>query len=354
MRIFFCLLFCLASAGNIFASSSENEEKLDVTGTIMHHVSDSHEWHIITFNKGTEKEISITLPLPVILWHDGFYVFSSAKFKGGNVVQIGDNYVVYEHGHIYLTKRDGHLEHNEEGEITNAKPTLDISITRNVASMLMGVALLLWFFGSAARGYSKRGGLSVPKGVQILVEPIVLFLRDSIVYEQIHDKKKADFFMSYLLTLFCFIIINNFIGLIPFFPGASNVSGNIAFTFTLAVISFFAVNLFANKHYWKHLFTAPGIPIPIKVLIVPIELIGVFTKPFALMLRLFANITAGHIIILSLTMMIFIMGNAAAPFMSVFLMLMMYCLELLVTFLQAYIFTLLTALFIGMAVNEAH
>jgi len=355
MRIFFCLIIWLASICNIFASPSEKEEEeFDVTGMIMHHISDAHEWHIISFNKGTDKEVSITMPLPVILWHNGLYVFSSSRFKGGKVVQIGDNYVVYEHGHVYLTNSEGHLEHDAEGEITSPKPTLDISITRNVASMFMGVVLLLWFFGSAARGYSKRGGLSVPKGVQILVEPIVLFLRDSIVYEQIHDKRKADFFMSYLLTLFCFIIINNFIGLIPFFPGGSNLSGNIAFTFTLATISFFAVNLFANKHYWKHLFTAPGIPIPIKVLIIPIEIIGVFTKPFALMLRLFANVTAGHIIILSLTAMIFIMGNYAVPFMTVLLSLMMYCLELLVTFLQAYIFTLLTALFIGMAVNEAH
>jgi len=195
MRIFFCLVIWLASASNIFAASSENDGKLDVTGTIMHHVSDSHEWHIISFKKGTEKEINITLPLPVILLHEGFYVFSSSKFKGGKVVQIGDNYVVYEHGHVYLTNSEGHLEISEEKEITNSKPMLDISITRNVASMLMGVALLIWFFGSAARGYSKRGGLSVPKGVQTLVEPIVLFLRDSIVSEQIYDNRKADFFM---------------------------------------------------------------------------------------------------------------------------------------------------------------
>jgi F-type H+-transporting ATPase subunit a len=351
MKIITCLLLCWAiSTGTLLASSSEskdeNEEKFDATEMIMHHIADSHEWHVITFNAGHENEISLTIPLPIILWHKGLHVFSSSKIHNEDVIKIGNDYVVYNHGHFYFADSEGNSDHS-------AKP-LDFSITQNVASMLMSALILLLIFGTAANGYAKRGGLSVPKGIQLLVEPLVLFVRDDIIKEQIHDKKKAAFFTPYLITLFCFIIINNIIGLVPFFPGGSNVSGNISFTFTMAFISFLAVNIFAPKGYWKHTFTAPGIPIPIKIFIVPVEFIGLFTKPFALMLRLFANITAGHIIILSLTSIIFVLGTIAASPLTIILSFMMFCLELLVAFLQAYIFTLLTALFIGMAVNEAH
>ena len=360
-RLIICLLFGAASIGTIFASSSENKKEkeehnakeLNATELIMHHISDSHEWHIITFNSGREDEVHLAIPLPVILWYKGLHVFSSARMHHEEPIQIGDNYVVYEHehGHFYLSNEKGAILYHGDNEMI--KP-LDFSITRNVASMFMGSIILLLIVGSAASGYNKRGGLSVPKGVQLLVEPLVLFITDDIIKEQIHDKRKADFFTPYLITLFCFIIINNIIGVIPFFPGGTNVSGNIAFTFVLAVISFLAVNIFASKNYWKHIFLAPGIPIPIKILFVPVEIIGIFTKPFALMLRLFANITAGHIIILSLTLIIFVMGTVAASPLSIILSFMMYCIELLVIFLQAFIFTLLTALFIGMAVNEAH
>jgi len=353
MRTLICLFILSVSVGAAFASVPENDEKYTNSDMIIHHISDSHEWHIITIKKGKHNEVKVSIPLPVILWHKGLHVFLSSKIDKEKVIQIGCTHIVYEHGKFYLTNSEGWIQHDENGTITNVKP-LDLSITRNVASMLLSATLLLLIFGSAAKGYSKRGGISVPKGIQMLVEPLVLFIRDDIVKEQIHNKRKADFFIPYLLTLFCFIIINNLIGLVPFFPGGSNVSGNISFTFTLAVITFFAVNIFASKNYWKHLFLAPGIPIPIKVFFIPIEFIGLFTKPFALMLRLFANITAGHIIILSLTSIIFVLGTIAVSPLTIALSLMMFLLELLVAFLQAYIFTLLTALFIGMAVNEAH
>lgn len=389
MRIFLVLLIWLSAAGMIFAATLEQEEivtsseqeelvsslgqeetefleqeeitathekgeeEFNITEMIMHHIGDSHEWPIITFNRGDE-EINISIPLPVILWHKGLHVFMSSKFRGDKTVQIGDDYVTLAHEHIYLTNSNGDLTHNAEGEITNPKP-FDVSITRNVASMFLSVLLILWLFGSAANGYSQRGGLSVPKGVQKVVEPLILFVRDDIINQQIHDKKKANFFTPYLITLFVFIIMNNIIGLIPFFPGGSNLTGNISVTLVLGLISFFAINLFSSKAYWKHLFTAPGIPLAIKFFIVPIELIGEITKIFALILRLFANITAGHIIILSITSMIFIMVSFITPIFSMFLLLMMFCLEFLVAFLQAYIFTLLTTLFIGMAVNtESH
>ena len=353
MRTIFCLLIILASTGTLFAAESEKDGEFNAVEMIMHHIGDSHEWNIISFNKGKENEINVTLPLPVILWHKGLHVFISSRFHKEKAVKIGDDYVVCEHEHIYITNAEGTILHDEEGKIINASP-IDISITRNTLSMFLSTLLLLWLFGKAAKGYVKRGGISVPKGVQLIVEPLVLFVRDDIVHQQIHDKRKADFFTPYLLTLFSFIIINNLIGLVPFFPGGSNLTGNISFTFTMAIISFLAVNIFATKDYWKHLFFAPGIPLPIKFFIVPVEFVGLFTKPFALMLRLFANITAGHIIILSLVSIIFIMKTIVVSPLTVVLALVMFCLELLVAFLQAYIFTLLTSLFIGMAVNKNH
>ncbi|MDR2928576.1 MAG: F0F1 ATP synthase subunit A [Cytophagaceae bacterium] len=356
MRLFICLFVLFFAVGGraVAEELTEHGEEFNATEMIMHHIGDSHEWHIISFNAGAENEFSVTMPLPVILWHNnGLHVFMSSKFHNEKIIALGDDYAVLEHGHIYITDASGTLVHDENGAVTNASP-LDFSITRNVASMLLGFAILLLLFGTAANGYAKRGGLSVPKGIQLLVEPAVLFIRDDIVREQIHSKRKADFFMPYLLTLFFFILINNLIGLVPFFPGASNLSGNISFTLTLAVISFLTINIFASKNYWKHTFLAPGIPLPIKIFIVPVEIIGLFTKPFALMLRLFANITAGHIIILSLTSIVFVLGTVAASPLTIILSLMMYCLEFLVAFLQAYIFTLLTTLFIGIAVNDAH
>ena len=354
MRFVFCiLLFVTVCTQSLFASSSEHGEEFDATEMIMHHIGDSHEWHIISLNSGKENEIHITLPLPVILWHEGLHIFLSSKFHKEKVVSIGNSYVVYEHEKIYLTDANGTLAHDEEGHITNAKPW-DFSITKNVVSMFLSIAILLLIFISAAKSYKKRGALSAPKGIQNVAEYVLLFVRDDIIKAQIHDSRKVDFFAPYLLTLFFFIIINNLIGLVPFFPGGSNLSGNISFTLTLAVISFLAINVFAPKAYWKHLFLAPGVPGFVKFILVPVEFIGLFTKPFALTLRLFANITAGHIIILSLTAMIFVLGSIGVSPISILLTLIMYCLEFLVAFLQAYIFTLLTSLFIGMAVNESH
>ena len=353
MRIILTILILSASWGTLFSAAPEKEGEFNASEMIMHHIGDSHEWNIVSFNKGKENEINITLPLTIILWHNGLHFFMSSKFHKEKAVKIGENYVVCYHEHLYITNADGTIIYDDDHKVTNASP-LSFSITRNTASMLLGAILLFLIFGQAAKGYAKRGGLSVPQGVQLIVEPLVLFVRDDIVYQQIEDRRKADFFVPYLLTLFCFIIINNLIGLVPFFPGGSNTSGNISFTFTLSIITFLVVNVFATKDYWKHIFLAPGIPLPIKIFIVPVEIVGLFTKPFALMLRLFANITAGHIIILSLVSIIFVMKTIFASPLTVILALVMFCLELLVAFLQAYIFTLLTALFIGMAVNEAH
>jgi F-type H+-transporting ATPase subunit a len=208
--------------------------------------------------------------------------------------------------------------------------------------------IILLIFITVGRSYRKGNG--VPSGLASFMEPLVLFVRDDIAIPNIG--KKADRFLPYLLTVFFFIWINNLIGLVPFFPGSSNLTGNISFTITLAIITFLITNLNGNKDYWKHIFATPGVPVWLAPIMIPVELMGIFAKPIALLIRLFANITAGHIIILSLISLIFIFKTVMIAPVSVGFVLFMNVLELLVAALQAYIFTLLSALFIGMAVAE--
>jgi len=330
------------------------EDKFDPTAKIMSHITDSHEVPVIAFTNDLGEKVRVNLPLPVIIWHEGrLNIFMSSRFKGGKeVVSIPGGFLKLYKQKIFLTNREGVITYDAEGIPTNQRP-LNFSITRNTASMMLVVLIIFIVFGIAARKYSKHGGLEPPRGIQLIVEPLVLFVRDDIARAQI-DRERADFFVPYLLTLFFFIWFNNLMGLIPFFPGGANLSGNIAFTMTLAVISFFTVNVFGSKHYWQEILVAPGAPFFVKIFLVPVEIIGLFTKPFALMLRLFANITAGHIIILSITSMIFIMKSLMVAPMTILLLLILYSLEFLIAILQAYIFTLLTALFIGMAVNKHH
>ncbi len=351
------LLIISMFAYNAAASEPKpEEEKLDVNSMIMHHIKDSHSWHILTYQKdGEEKQVSI--PLPVILYYNGHLdVFMSSEFHHGeeNVIR-GDREYILHHEKIYLAN-DEHGITLEEGEkegehvIANEKP-LDFSLTRNAAALLFSVFLLLWIFLSMARAYKKRPGR--PAGLQAFLEPLVLFVRDDIVIPNV-GKHKYEKYLPYLLTLFFFLLINNILGLIPFFPGGSNVTGNIAITFTLALLTLLITVFSGNKNYWRHIFAAPGVPWWLYIVMIPVELIGVISKPFALMIRLFANITAGHIIVLSLVSLIFIFQSLWIAPVSIIFVLFMDILELLVAFLQAYIFTLLTALFIGMAVEEHH
>ncbi len=335
-------------------AAAKDAPKFDVTGMIMHHIGDAYVFHMVSFTNGRGEKVHVSLPLPVIIWHRGqLQVFLSSRFEGGKtLVAAGGDYLKLYHEKVYLTDAEGTIHYDDAHNVLNAKP-LNFSITKNVASMLLASLLMAMVFISVARVYSRRGGLSVPKGLQLLVEPIVLYVRDDIVRTQI-DGHKADRFMPFLLTIFFFIWFNNLLGLIPFFPGGANMSGNISFTFTLAVFTFFATNLFGSRHYYKEIFWPPGIPIYVKLILIPIEIIGLFTKPFALMLRLFANITAGHIIVLSLASIIFVLHSISVAPLSIFLSLIIYSLEFLVALLQAYIFTLLSALFIGLAVNEHH
>ncbi len=307
---------------------------------IMHHIADSYEWHVWG---------DIHLPLPIIAYNNGSLdVFMSSKLSHGHTYK---GYSL-DHGHLVYHDEEGHEKHAATlfGLIQHPEEQfIDLSITRNVASMILSIVLILLLFGSTARAYSKEG---VPKGIAKFMEPLVLFVRDDIAVPNIGEKK-AHRFMGYLLTVFFFIWINNMIGLVPFFPGASNLSGNIAFTAVLAIFTLIITNVSGTKDYWSHIFL-PHVPKWMYPIMWPVEIIGIFTKPFALLLRLFANITAGHILILSLVSLIFILESAAVSLVSVPFMIFMFTLELLVAALQAYIFTLLSALFIGMAVEEHH
>ncbi|QES92428.1 F0F1 ATP synthase subunit A [Empedobacter brevis] len=328
------------------AKVKSGESTFNPVPGIMHHIADAHDWHF--FGEG---EKSVSIPLPVILWDDnGLNVFMSSKFHHNEVVvESNGNYYINYHEKIYKTDAQGSVTPyvDEKGAIhlENAKP-LDFSITKNVASMLLSFVILILVFSAVASNYKK--GNMVPKGIAGFIEPIIIFVRDEVAIPNIGEKKYAKF-MPYLLTLFFFIWINNLLGLLP---GAANVTGNIAVTFVLAFIALIVINFSGNKGYWGHMLWMPGVPVPVKIILAPIELIGIITKPFALMIRLFANITAGHIIIMSLISLIFIFQTEAMAGGSIPLALFIYCLELLVAALQAFVFTMLVSLFIGTAVAE--
>ncbi|WP_313566315.1 F0F1 ATP synthase subunit A [Empedobacter sp.] len=328
------------------AKVKSGESTFNPVPVIMHHIADAHDWHF-----WGEGEKSVSIPLPVILWdNNGLNVFMSSKFHHNEkVVESNGNYYINLHEKIYKTDAEGSIEPHvdEKGAIhlQNEKP-LDFSITKNVASMLLSFVLLILIFSAVASSY-KKGNL-VPKGIASFIEPIILFVRDEVAIPNIGKKKYAKY-MPYLLTLFFFIWINNLLGLLP---GAANVTGNIAVTFVLALIALIVINFSGNKGYWGHMLWMPGVPVPVKLILAPIELIGIITKPFALMIRLFANITAGHIIIMSLISLIFIFQTEAMAGGSIPLALFIYCLELLVAALQAFVFTMLVSLFIGTAVAE--
>ncbi|WP_029279571.1 F0F1 ATP synthase subunit A [Pedobacter borealis] len=330
-------------AGSAEAVSGEHgaakhgEEKFEPTKVIMEHIADSHMWHLWGHT---------SLPLPVILYTaNGLEVFSSGNFHHGEHDYNGkyNNYRL-EEDHIKVVGADGKID--EEA----SKSVLDFSITKNVAAMFVAIFVILVIFISVAASYRKRVG-KAPKGLQSFMEPIIVFVRDDIAKPNIGHKYAK--FMPYLLTTFFFILFNNLFGLIPIFPGGANVTGNIALTFVMALGTLIIVNINGNKYYWKHIFK-PDVPFWLYPIMIPVELIGIISKPFALMVRLFANITAGHIIVLSLISLIFIFETLAIAPVSVAFVLFMDVLELLVAFLQAFIFTLLTALFIGMAVEEHH
>jgi F-type H+-transporting ATPase subunit a len=324
------------------AHGAKKEGDFNVTETILEHIKDDHSWHLWGHT---------SIHLPVILkTSKGFEVFSSEKLVDEHhepaIYKGNFDYKLVE-GKTKIVDANGNVD--EEA----SKQLWDFSITKNVASLFVSVFILLVVLLSAAAGYKKTGVKSAPKGLQSFMEPIILFVRDEVAIPNI-GAKKAGKYMPFLLTIFFLILINNFLGLIPFFPGGANVSGNIAFTMTLAVFVFIVVNVSANKSYWEHIFWMPGMHWSMKLFLAPIELIGVFTKPISLMIRLFANITAGHILVLSLICLIFIFKTVFASAIAVPFAVFIGLIELLVAFLQAFIFTMLAAMYIGMATEEHH
>jgi F-type H+-transporting ATPase subunit a len=353
----FCIFLSLLFAGTAFSafaqeaeeksemaeSKSAVEEEFNPSEYILDHIGDSHEWHIYTKKDGE----SVAIYLPVILYdkESGINVFSSKRLAHGNVYE---GYKLEEEGDLKGTI----VKVDANGAIDEKNIPLDFSMTKTVIGMLSAALLGLFIFLSMAHSY-KKTGVSYPKGIQSFLEPVVLFIRDDVAIPNLGHKYEK--FMPYLLTVFFFILINNIMGLVPFPPPfGANVTGNIAITMTLAVCTFLITQFSGNKLYWKHVFATPGVPIWLLPVMIPVELIGLVSKPFALMIRLFANITAGHIIVLSLVCLIFIFNSLAIAPVSIFFVLFMDCLELLVAFLQAYIFTLLSALFISLAVEEHH
>ncbi|MBL7958159.1 MAG: F0F1 ATP synthase subunit A [Flavobacteriales bacterium] len=340
-----------ASAVSASAAPAHHDEAkggFDAGQLIMGHIGDEHGWHLWGHT---------SLPLPIILYSSerGLSVFSSSRFDHGHKTYGG--YALHD-GHIVaVNDPDGTDAHHASINEDLTRATWDISITKNVMSLLVSAALLLIIFISVAKAYTRRTG-QAPTGLQNLVEPIVLFVRDDVAKSAIGHKYER--FLPYLLTAFFFIFLNNLLGLVPIFPGGANLTGNIAVTLVLALLTFIIVTVNGNKHYWHHILAMPGVPGWVLAILTPVEILGMFLKPFVLMIRLFANITAGHIIALSFFSLIFVFGETSAGAgygvavgswaFTVFMM----CLELLVAFIQAYVFTFLSAMYIGAAVEEPH
>lgn len=348
--LFYALFLLQLSFAQVPAAAPVKTEKEIVTEEnqefINHHLLDAHDFSFMVSKDGHH----IGFPLPVIFYdaENGFHAFmSNAKegfIHGETIEDKGGNYKLF-HEKIYKTDAAGNLHLNKDGH-PEVKKLLDLSITKSVLILLMVAALMLLLFTAMARSYKNS---AVPKGVAKLFEPIVLFIRDDIAKPNIGHKYRK--YLGYLLTVFFFILFLNVLGLMPF---GINVTGNITITFFLAIFTYLITTFSGNKDYWKHIFWMPGVPVPMKIIMLPIELLGTLTKPFALMIRLFANMTAGHIVVMSLIGLIYVFKNWIAGVAFPFLTLVIYLLEVLVAFLQAYIFTMLSALFIGMAVEEHH
>ena len=316
---------------------------------ISHHLQDAHEF-VFFSDEATDEHFGF--PLPVILIDNGLKVFSSAKFNHGESVAEADgNYYKLFHGKIYKTDAAGELKLDEHHHPSNAMP-LDFSITKNVVSLLLTSLLIFLLFSSLAKGFKKKGPNALPTGFNRVLEPLVIYVRDEIARPNIGEDKYKKF-MPYLLTVFFLIWVLNLLGLTPL---GINVTGNIAVTVCLALFTFVITQFSANKEYWGHIFWMPGVPVPMKIVLAPIEILGMFTKPFSLLIRLFANITAGHTVVMGLIAIIFVgkaqLGVSGSIGTSLLLTLFISVIELLVAFLQAFIFTMLSSLFIGMAVQE--
>lgn len=353
--------------GHSNEGGSHNEhEAFNAGEMIMHHVTDAHDIHLMDVGGHP-----VSIPLPIILYStdDGLSVFLSSAFHHGHAAK---NRYIIDHGHIYRLGENnpfatseslnadealsmGYTQENWGGVFAGEPGAfIDLSLTKTAAGIVLTVIIMFIVFMSIAKAYTRNPN-EAPKGIQSLMEPIILFVRDEIAKPSVGPRYEK--FLPYLLTIFFFIWTANMLGLIPFI-GGFNVTGNIAVTMVLALFTFVITNLSGNKYYWKHIF-APDIPKPLYILMIPIEVMGVFIKPIVLCARLFANITAGHIIILAFMSLIFIFANQygtgagfGVSIVSLAFAIFMNIMEILVAFLQAYVFTLLSALYFGAAVEE--
>jgi F-type H+-transporting ATPase subunit a len=314
--------------------ATEEEGAFNVKEVAMHHIADANQWHIMG---------DIHIPLPVMILN---------RTTGEWVVGLSSMFHHEEEVKGFV------MHHDRIVPANGTDAYLDLSITKNVFTMLLASFILLVVFISVAKACQNNKG-KAPKGLQNIIEPLVIFVKDEIVQPNLG--KNTNKFLPYFLTAFFFIWINNILGLIPLMPGGANVMGNIAVTLVLSVFTLLVVNGSAKKDYWKHIFMPPA-PVWLWPILIPIELIGVISKPFALMIRLFANMSAGHIIVISLTSLIFVFGKAGMSIagsatgatIAVPFVLFISIIEILVAFLQAFIFTMLSAVFLGLALEEHH
>jgi len=365
-------LFSFTNSSNVLAASGSGDEEKEESKTefIMHHIADDYQWHIITLG-----HTHVTIPLPVIIYdyEEGLKVFMSSDFYDEHHEPIAHGGYMIDHGKIIKVGAEhndpdhaetvkehhgpgsagGHHEEHqeevsEEHHAGSSAGFLDLSITKNVASLIISMILLLAVFFTVAKGYKK--GVATPKGIQSLFEPIIVFIRDDIAKTNI-GADKYERFMPYLLTLFFFILFNNLLGLTP---GAANLTGNIAVTLCLALFTFMITQFNGKRAYWGHIFWTPGVPLPLRPIILVVEVIGIFTKPISLTLRLFASITAGHIVVLSIIGLGFILNSLAVGIVGTLFSTIITLIEILVALIQAYVFTLFSSMYIGQAVDDGH
>ena len=349
--LFFALFFT-----NCFLQAKDKKDsanlKNEIKEYIEHHLEDSHDFTLFSYTNSKGKHIYIDVPLPVIIWDEGLHVFSSSKFSHGEkVAKVGSKYYKLYHGKIYKTESNGTIIYDESNHPKNLAP-IDLSITKGVASMIFIAILMFTLFRNIAESYKKTDRVSI--GIGRFFEPIIIYLRDEIAKPNIGERKYAEY-MSFLLTVFFFIWFLNLLGLTPL---GVNVTGNIAITTGLALLTFLITNFTGTKDYWLHIFDPLGASmkwyskIPLYIILIPIEILGLFIKPFSLLIRLYANMQAGHIVIMSLIGLMFIFKSWLGSTLSFGLTFAISIIELLVAFLQAYIFTMLSALYFGFAAQE--
>jgi F-type H+-transporting ATPase subunit a len=346
--IFFILIGAFGFASDAPEKEKSGDLKSEIKAYIRHHLEDTHDFSIGSYTTEEGKKKYIGFSLPVILWDNGLVAFPSGKLKHGKaVVEANGSYYKLYHNKIYKTDASGTINYDEQHHPINEKP-LDLSITKSVVAMLATALLMFLLFRGLARSYARNG--SIAAGIGRFFEPIILYIRDDIAIPNIGEKHHKKY-MSFLLTIFFFIWFLNILGLSPL---GINATGNIAVTFGMALLTFLITNFTANKNYWMHIFWMPGVPVLMKIVLAPIELLGVIIKPFSLLIRLYANIQAGHIVLMSLIGLMFIFHNWLGSSLSFVLAFAISIIELLVALLQAYIFTMLSALYFGFAVEEHH